>query len=813
MYRKIYLLLSATTMIFTCKPTLDSEVLEEDSSGATSNAAARVAFSLSQNSIQMFIADQLQNNRITRATVTFMSLSDIEFGAPDANGEASVIEDDMVVDQVEVELLGGENGEENLCPDHNMVAKLLQPDSESDAILGDGDVLCVGRAEVEMVNLTKKIEELSAGHPAFTYRIPPKTYSDLIKQVDSFYEKEKGGIIRRYEEVNPSDVPNPDIYAKKKAERDKFIIHRRMLKSYIATREALEQEGINFDDMEDNIIIPSVLNGLLNPRINVVRLSDNEKNSDNTSLEALVTKSAIYGGITKFLQYQHLFVSDSEFDSAKYEEEFNKIGWHGDFIDGIKGIRDRFASNPIASKSEPWINSDKLATSLIKKISTYRTFMQTETIDKNRECEDILDELYAKVAASSLEDENSESILFRTGRIVEKSGLHDPCRELTKSAIQGGDAAKGVKDIKKRTIDHLKELNKKYSNEKDKNNYLEKLLVNNYLAAVPVIATNDPDKTKSIAKVLAPHLIRADEMAMKKDRIDEFWQGLLSSLQTVLLVIGIASLVLFFFSPALPFVMGLSSLLALLSLGTGAFLAVSYGTDWVKERKEVHALEKAILTDNSDDMKAVAESLFDMKKARGEAITYGILTGIGFAPIKGFVADPRAFAQASPPAGTTAINLLGKIKSVPGKVAYGVRHPVLTLKSAWSKVKDAKTFATESIAKIRSYNFSPEALKQSFKNRAADLRNTSKATWQKNIAAWRSTKDYKTLKDMKKTILNGKGKIKINRDGKSGFIRANKEHLTPNREIKISEKLRSSGWPNVKLEDTGNNLRKISFSK
>lgn len=812
---------------------LDSEVLD-DGEGGTSAAAARIVFALAQDSIQMFIAEHLQDDKISSVSVEFTALADpLEFGAPDANGEASLLDSGEVIDRVEIELLGGESGEENLCPEHNMVAKLLQPDGEYDALLGDGDVLCVGGADKEMITLLNGMDTLynKFSNKNFVYKsISQKVYEPIIKDIDSFYEREKNGIIAKYKEEKFDD----ELYMSKKVKRDEFLLLHKMWKGYAAMHGAFVDKGINPSTMQNYIVIPSILNSLLNPKINVVPLSDV---SNNEPLEDKVTKSAIFGGIGKFFQYQHQFNSDDEFDNFKYEKQFDEIDWAPNIRSKINEVKNNFKeiseNQFMKTKMMSWTDSKSLTDALILKIESHNSFIRDE-MNNGRKCEDILDDLYDRVANSSVNnlngkggDKNGESILFRVSYIMKKTNLHNPCKENSLKHIESSDVAKGVKDLKAKTVKYLKDLNKDYKSKKNNEDYLSDLVAANYLAAVPVISAN-PEKATTVANNLLPHLLLADNIVMNKRTEDKMWEKRLQWWTKLMGILGIVAVVFWLFPPAWPFALGISSLAGISAVAIGAFLFVSYSSDTINENKEVSALEKAVFTGNSSEIREVAESIIDAKESMWQAITNGIAVSFVAAPAAKFVANPRLFKQQHL---ITKDGVKGMFRGFWGekgikynpttsKVWHGARHPVMTVKSATRKAwengfgwKQGFGFKALGRGSANVGRGIADKWKLGFRQNAQDFRSAVANVWRNNRAAWKSTDDLKALKDMRKNILDGKGKIRISRDGKSGFIKANKDHLTPNREINISKMLKENGWTKVRSEDIGNNLRQIVATK
>ena len=152
--------------------------------------------------------------------------------------------------------------------------------------------------------------------------------------------------------------------------------------------------------------------------------------------------------------------------------------------------------------------------------------------------------------------------------------------------------------------------------------------------------------TPQKADELADAVVKAHDDVFKKRQDDEFWQGVFGFIYKAAAVVGIASLVLWLIPPAGAVVTGLSSLLAAVAVGAGAFLAVGYGKDWFHEKGDYAALEKAIYSGGQGDVAGLADTMMEWKEAKNMAIWEGFFTAIGVGGARRIISDPRGVRTA-----------------------------------------------------------------------------------------------------------------------------------------------------------------------
>ena len=595
-----------------------------------------------------------QESNITGINLQFVANGSLAFTALDANNTATLTQESVLISMVKINFFNGVD--KIVCPDNPIVADTLVRDGEDGVSFRAMDLACAGNKLVEMNAIAANVAELAAvaSHAWL------ENHREVLKQADAFYEAEKAkgekGALHKTED----EKINKHI--------DNFLIRHKMLKGYAAMHKELGRHHENLVEMKsevkDNakdsdkhIVIPATLNAFLDIRVNNRVIPDDNTGTAGGDTDLLLLKEAMGNAAAKFLQYDHLFQSDSEFASADMKDKYDSIK---DKLPRavqthIDKIEDRFKQ--LQSDDGVYTTVISISNPLSARLTCMNTFL-TEQKAAREACEDILGEFYNGLTSFSCSGRKADDadvfILLTTRKIMEATNLHDPCQDYALKLDKFNNKSASlisaaVKDVKYSVIKSMEDIQKNYS----KNDFQAKLMQSHFYAAVPVV-TEHPEKATELAAAVAA----AHGDIYKKRKTDAFWQSLFGWIYKAAAVIGVLSLVLWLIPPAGAAVTGVASLLAAIAVGAGGFLAAGYATDYFHEKGDYAALEKAIYSGGQGDVAGLADTMMEWKEAKRMAIWEGIFIGVGVGGARRIITDPRAVRTAY-----TRVNIKDKLKS------------------------------------------------------------------------------------------------------------------------------------------------------
>lgn len=655
-------LLMLLLTIVTCKP-YGGDVLEESSSVEDDMIGATILLE-KYGDLKIKLPSALIPDKVSTAKLEFVPgdegdsrNSSFILGTADADNVTSSSEGSRIAN-IHIEILLSDDT--NLCPDGPFIVELAPPEEITDDIVfGQTDVFCKGNPFAKINKLTMKTAELTTGTP-FVFYTDKEQYGEIYNEARDFIKQEtkEDGFLEKYKDKDLTK---------------KFLLHYKMLDAYHQTRQALKfpdgderieggwtdrlYDFINLrpskkdnQEIPHGIVIPSLLNGFLNPAVNRISLDD-QINSDE-DLATRVSKQALETAVAKFLHYQYVFEDNDIFENAKFERDFGNINWHSDlrkFVDDIinkvndghKIIDERSDTREISK-----LNINEINATLSQKLTYLSSFM-SERKRNGESCQKALADYYYQFS-TPLEDETVAGdalVLLNSRHIMHKTGIHEPCKnygEIFKSTDRDA-IKKAVVDGKQSTLNYIKKLNNKFA-DRQKSDFLVNLVKDNYNALVPVLTAD----TTQIVKVVEA-LRESERKAIKERRNDRFWAGTLGFLGGALAAIGIVTAIsLFLLVPFFPPIAALGSAVLWISLAGGAILTPMHGWNFWQERGQYHKLERQIFSGANADTSEAARSYNQWRKAKFAAITEGIFTGVGVGGggIK-FVANPRAGFEAA----------------------------------------------------------------------------------------------------------------------------------------------------------------------
>ena len=657
---KTSILMALVMLCVTCKH-YEGNILEELSLADDEWTSATIT--LKDSDLKITLPSDLAQEKITVANLTFIPgdendtmYSTFILGVADTNNVTSPIKSDdsaELIRKISIDILL--DNDTNLCPDGSFMVELISEDETTDDIvLGQTDVPCQGNRFSSINNLTTTITEMITGSPNNFQSLTKKDYEEI-------YNKAQGVIKQESDEFL---VKNKD-----KELIKKFLLHYKMLDAYHKMRLALRFPDADptieggwtdrlYDFIGENapkendhqtipngIIIPSLLNGFLNPQVNKISLGT--QIDENEELESRVTKQALKIAIARFLHYQYVFEDNNFFKNREFSQNFDNINWHSslrEFVqETVDTINDGFQelNNNAEARANSKLTINEINSILGRKIDELASFMHDEK-QNGKGCKEVLSEYYHRFATPLEEDGTTSDafILLNSRHIMYKTGIHEPCKKYGEyfKELSRDNIKKAVVDAKKAIIDQIENLNNNF-NDRHKDDFLVNLVKGNYNALVPVL-TEDTTKIDSVVNVLQD----SERKAIKERKEAIFWQDILGIISGALAAIGIvAAIALFAISPIFPPIALLGSAVLGLSLAGGATLTVMYGWNYWQERGQYHELERQIFSGTNADTSEAARSYSQWRKAKFAAIMEGVFTGVGVAGggLK-FVADPQA---------------------------------------------------------------------------------------------------------------------------------------------------------------------------
>lgn len=648
-------------LCITCKP-YEGQTLEEVSAGDDGWTSATIT--LKDSDLKITLPSDLAQEKISVANLTFIPgdendamYSTFILGEADVNNVTSPAKSDdsaELIRKISIDILLG--NDTSLCPDGSFMVELISEDETiDDIVLGQTDVPCEGNRFSEINNLTTAITDMMTGSSYVFMSLDKEKYGEIYNKAEGFVKQESG----------------EDGFLEINKDRDltkKFLLNYKMLDAYHQMRQALKFPDANptieggwtdrlYDFIGENapkekehqtipsgIIIPSLLNGFLNPQVNKISLDS--QIDEHEELESRVTKQALKIAIARFLHYQYVFEDNNVFENWEFSQKFDNINWHSSLREFVQEIVDKVNSGfqELNENAEAKANSkltiNEIHTVLSSKISELSSFMRNEQ-QNGKGCKEVLAEYYHQFATPLKNETISDALILLNSRhIMHRTGIHEPCKkygDFFENNLDHNGIKDAVIDAKEAIFKHIENLNNNFNDRQD-GDFLVNLVKENYNALVPVL-TEDPTKIDSVVNVLR----ESEREAIKERKKDIFWQNILGMISGALAAIGIVvAIALFAISPIFPPIALAGSAVLGFSLVGGASLTVMYGWNYWQERGQYHELERQIFSGANADTSEAARSYSQWRKAKFAAITEGIFTGVGVAGggLK-FVANPQ----------------------------------------------------------------------------------------------------------------------------------------------------------------------------
>ena len=634
---------------FGCKDTgIDYRALDNDGDRPSNPWAMADLFLIEPDDaedageIVLVLSEHLaQDTSVRGVHMLFRANGTLNFAAPDSNNAATLRDNEVLIGKVNINLFNSVG--DRVCPDNPIVADQLMRDREDGVIFHAMDLACAGNVRVAMNAIAHSIDKLAdvASHAWL------EDHKEVLEKTEKFYEEEKGkgekGALHKTEDQSINDAI------------DNFLIARKRLKGYAVMHTELEKhqnlaamksavkDAAKDSDM--HVVIPATLNAFLDIRVNN-HVIPNDTTGTGGDTDLMLLKGAIGSAAAKFLQYEKLFQLDVDFASDETRAKFTGIKdrLQDEVRTHVEAIEDNFAE----LKSEEdvvYTTANSVYNLLSARLTCMNRFLNEQKAD-GEACESVLGEFYNNLTSLSCGgtqvDDGDVFILLTTRKIMEATNIHDPCKDYVikvdkfhqdyTSLINAG-----VADLKNSVIKSMEDMLKIYG----KNDFRAKLLQSHFYAAVPVI-TAHPEKADELSAAIS---VAHDDIYNKR-KTDVFWQGLFGWIYKAAAVVGIFSLAFWLFPPAGAVVTGLTSMLAAVAVGAGAFLAAGYGKDWFHERGDYAALEKAIYSGGQGDVAGLADTMMEWKEAKRLAIWEGIFVTVGVGGARRLITDPRGVRTA-----------------------------------------------------------------------------------------------------------------------------------------------------------------------
>jgi len=394
MFNKIHLSVTVALLLMGCKNIGDNYSALDDGGDRPSGSWAMVDLYLheaddpeDEGEVNLPLSPHLtQDTRVNGVHLSFGARGSLNFSAPDANNIATLAEEDLLISRVEINFVNNVNA--LVCPDNPIVAELDRKDEEDQIEIGGGvifsamDLACSGNKLVEMNAIALSIV-------SHTWN---EDHEAVLKEVEGFYEKEKkkgeGGALHKGEDQDIND------------HIDNFLIRRKMLKGYAAMHSELEKHQNLAEikkqakgDSAKHIVIPATMKSFLDARVNN-RVTPDDSMSVDESTDFLLLKEAIGNAAVKFLQYDHLFQSDTDFASAKTRAKFAEL--KGRLTPEVRAHVDALETqfNKLKTDEGTYSTTNALYDLLYTRLTCMKTFL-TNHQDEGEVCEDILGDVSA----------------------------------------------------------------------------------------------------------------------------------------------------------------------------------------------------------------------------------------------------------------------------------------------------------------------------------------------------------------------------------------------------------------------------------
>ena len=823
---KTKILLAMVMLCITCKP-YEGQTLEEVSAGDDGWTSATIT--LEHSDLKITLPSDLAQEKISTANLEFIPgdnegalYSTFVLGLADANNVTSPVKSDdsaELIRKIGIDILLGDDT--SLCPDGSFIVELISEDETTDDIvLGQTDVPCGGNRFSEINNLTQRLAEKITGSSNTFQSLTREDYEETYNKAKGLVEQESEGFLEKNKDKDLTK---------------KFLLHYKMLDAYHKMRQALSFPDANptieggwtdrlYDFIGENapkendhqtipngIIIPSLLNGFLNPQVNKISLGT--QIDENEELESRVAKQALKIAIARFLHYQYVFEDNNVFENWEFSQKFDNINWHSSLREFVQEIVDKVNSGfqELNENAEAKANSkltiNEIHTVLSSKISELSSFMRNEQ-QNGKGCKEVLAEYYHQFATPLKNETISDALILLNSRhIMHRTGIHEPCKKYG-DFFENNLDHNGIKDAvigaKEAIFKHIENLNNNFNDRQD-GDFLVNLVKENYNALVPVL-TEDPTKIDSVVNVLR----ESEREAIKERKKDIFWQNILGMISGALAAIGIVvAIALFAISPIFPPIALAGSAVLGFSLVGGASLTVMYGWNYWQERGQYHELERQIFSGANADTSEAARSYSQWRKAKFAAITEGIFTGVGVAGggLK-FVANPQDGVRGV----TKTIDNVGSYWQKTREARQGKKIRDLRPSGVW---KDTKATFKKGWAGIKG-------IPRGIKDLGSDVgRNVKEGVMEfKNIKknyreTWKMFDDWKGLRKLAKE--HG-GKVRVHPNyirfvGEKGrFIKENKPIMEHMRTLKATKNTREGFWHFDTPQGNVFEMKRIGFS-
>ena len=646
MFSKIHLSVTVALLLMGCKNIGDNYSALDDGGDRPSGSWAMVDLYLheaddpeDEGEVNLHLSPHLtQDTRVNGVNLRLVANGSLNFSAPDANNVATLAEEDLLISIVEINFVNSVNA--LVCPDNPIVAELDRKDEEDQIEIGGVifsamDLSCSGNKLVEMNTLAHSIV-------THTWN---EDHEAVLKKVDGFYEKEKkkgeGGALHKGEDQDIND------------HIDNFLIRRKMLKGYAAMHSELgkhknlaEIKKPAKGDSAKHVVIPATLKSFLDARVNNRVTPDDDTSGDEKSTDLLLLKEAIGNTAVKFLQYDHLFQSDSDFASAETRAKFTELKGRlePEVREHVDAIETQF--NKLKTDDNIYSSASQVYALLSERVACMDAFLATHK-EKKMTCEDILGDFYQRLTSLSCGDKEVDDadvfILLTTRKIMEATNIYDPCDKYSLNPGKFSEKSlemtrDSVANIKKTALKAMEDILASYPGQ----NFRTKVLQNYFYATVPIV-TQHPARAAELSSALA----EAHEEVYAKRESDENWQRIYAVAGKAVAAVGILSVVLWLIPPAGVIVTGATSLLGALAVAGSGFLGAGYLLEWkVHEKNEMDALEKAIYSGGHGDVAGLADTMMEFREARRNALWELGFTAVGAGGARQLIRDPRALRTA-----------------------------------------------------------------------------------------------------------------------------------------------------------------------
>ena len=506
---KTGVLLSMVTFFITCKPYV-AGVLEEISLSDDQWTSATIT--LENSDLKITLPSDLAQEKISTANLKFVPgdengamYSTFVLGVADADNVTSPAKSDdsaELIRKIGIDILLGDDT--NLCPDGSFMVELISEDETiDDIVLGQTDVPCAGNRFSEINQLTQVIAEKMTGSSNTFQSLTQEQYGEIYNKAKGFIEQESG----------------EDGFLETNKDKDltkKFLLHYKMLDAYHQMRQALRFPDANatieggwtnrlydfigedtpkereHQTIPNGIIIPSLLNGFLNPQVNKISLGTQIDESEE--LESRITKQALKIAIARFLHYQYVFEDGLVFKNDEFAQKFDSINWHSDLREFVRDIVDKVNTGfqELDDNAEAIANSkltiNEISSVLSRKVNELSSFMYNEQ-QSGKGCNEVLGEYFYQFATPLKDGTISDALILLNSRhIMFDTGIHEPCKkygDIFDQKLKREDIKNAVVDAKNAILKQINDLNNKF-NDRDKGDFLVNLVKDNYNALVPV---------------------------------------------------------------------------------------------------------------------------------------------------------------------------------------------------------------------------------------------------------------------------------------------------------------------------------------